>query len=942
MQRTISVLLLLFVTVALCSFDTAAAQTITVGQSRITLYAAPGGVSQVESLRISANSTPLEYHIAAQSGGDWLSIGAYTGRLPETILVSANSASLQSGTYYGTITISAEDNANVAPVMVQVVLYVGSTASSAVTVTPPQLAFDGQAYSTPPAAKYLAIKGVSNNVSFSVSTATSDGYPWLQATPLSGTTPANIAITANPGSLPAGEYNGTVTVTPLQGTSVTLPVSFLVAGSNVVKSSPSALHFYYQTGKSNPDGQRLDFLAVNSPASVTLKTTTASGGNWLKVTPSTFTTPYSTYVTVSPASLPVGEYEGNIAVMAQGDSTPVFNVPVKLTIGNGALLTVSGSLSPFNYEQGEAAPAGQVLSVGSSSTPVDFQVTTSTSDSHDWLMVGPLSGTTPATLNVGVNTDGLEPGTYSGTITISSSEAVNAAQTVQVTLNVTGEVAVNVSPGSLYFGYQINGSNPPPMQTVSVTSPGSSVSFWVSSSISDCNVGWLQVSQPSATTPADIGVSVNTTFLTNPQICNGALTISGPDVATPTRVPAMLLVSNQPLLNIAPQAIRITAQYGGMATGQTGLSLSTTNNSSIPFTAVASTTNGGTQWLTVSSSSGSAPATLTVGLKTTSLSPGTYSGAIAIYSPGLPTPMSIPVVLTITPIASVAASPNSLRFTQVQGGANPAAQQVDIVTDGNAVAYTASATTTVGSGWLSVTSSGGTTPGKVTVTAKAAAGMAAGTYTGYVVITSAGAKNSPYRIPVTFVLSAPAATISPAPATLSFTYQRGATAKPEGQTIRITASGSAAINLTASASVQTGSNWLSVTPASGTTPADLTASVDPSGLEAGAYTGTITVTPAAGAATPITILVTLEVSAGPTPAVAGIANAASGKTGGVAPGEIVIIGGQRLGPADGVGYHIGESGKLDTRSQRRPCDVRRRCSAASVRLGDTDQRDRAV
>jgi len=53
-----------------------------------------------------------------------------------------------------------------------------------------------------------------------------------------------------------------------------------------------------------------------------------------------------------------------------------------------------------------------------------------------WIVLAPTSGTVPATLVVGVNTAGLAPGSYSGTITVAATGASNTPQTAPVTLAV--------------------------------------------------------------------------------------------------------------------------------------------------------------------------------------------------------------------------------------------------------------------------------------------------------------------------------------------------------------------------------------------------------------------------------------------------------------------------------------------------------------------------
>src|SRR5262249_2677648 len=60
--------------------------------------------------------------------------------------------------------------------------------------------------------------------------------------------------------------------------------------------------------------------------------------------------------------------------------------------------------------------------------------------------------------------------------------------------------------------------------------------------------------------------------------------------------------------------------------------------------------------------------------------------------------------------------------------------------------------------------------------------------------------------------------------------------------------------------VSDNASWLTVSPASGTAPATLTASVDVTGLAAGTYNGTITISAAGATNTPVGVPVTLTVN----------------------------------------------------------------------------------
>jgi uncharacterized protein (TIGR03437 family) len=80
--------------------------------------------------------------------------------------------------------------------------------------------------------------------------------------------------------------------------------------------------------------------------------------------------------------------------------------------------------------------------------------------------------------------------------------------------------------------------------------------------------------------------------------------------------------------------------------------------------------------------------------------------------------------------------------------------------------------------------------------------------------------------------------------------------------------------------------------------------VNPAGLAAGTYSGTITVTAPSAGNSPQILTVALVVSLPGAPAPTNVVNAASQLPGAVAPGEIISIYGSNLGPITGVGPTI--------------------------------------
>ena len=131
-------------------------------------------------------------------------------------------------------------------------------------------------------------------------------------------------------------------------------------------------------------------------------------------------------------------------------------------------------------------------------------------------------------------------------------------------------------------------------------------------------------------------------------------------------------------------------------------------------------------------------------------------------------------------------------------------------------------------------------------------GLAVGTYTGSVVVTSSSASNSPKTIPVTLTISPPALTVSPN--SLVFTYIQGGTI-PTPQMLSVGSTG-AALSFTVNTS---GGTWLTAT-GSGNTPGSVSVSVNTTSLSGGTYSGSAVVSSPTASNTPQTIPVTLTVS----------------------------------------------------------------------------------
>jgi uncharacterized protein (TIGR03437 family) len=138
-------------------------------------------------------------------------------------------------------------------------------------------------------------------------------------------------------------------------------------------------------------------------------------------------------------------------------------VPLVLTITGGnspaLMLTVSPPSLSFMAVANGSAPPPQMAMVGLSSGTIGFSATVT--QGANWLAVSPAASTTPATLMVSVNSTGLNPGPYNGTIQIAAPGSANSPQYLGVTLTVaapTPAIGSIMSAASLETGAVAPGS----------------------------------------------------------------------------------------------------------------------------------------------------------------------------------------------------------------------------------------------------------------------------------------------------------------------------------------------------------------------------------------------------------------------------------------------------------------------------------------------------
>jgi Viral BACON domain len=549
-------------------------------------------------------------------------------------------------------------------------------------------------------------------------------------------------------------------------------------------------------------------------------------------------------------------YNGTIHVQANGNSATDTIVPVALVIGNtgGGLLVASpSSVSFVQSAPGAGLSQTITLSVNGSQVPA-FSTNFAASLGGVVFVNTSVNTLSNGTVTLTVNNAATTAGTYTGNLTIYTQNY--GAIGVPVTLTIGGASSgLAANPNPVSFNVQTGGTAP--SQNVNITANGAPVSI-SSVSATSTPTGWLLPSNPFTTGVVNVGV--NAALLTSGGTYTGTVTVNTTQGTLTFQV--NLTVGGIPTLQVNPTTVNFAYQAGTTVPLAQTITV-TSNGNPVSFTITPQIFTGNSQWLVVSPSGTSAvtPSTITVNVSPGTLAAGlTYTGNIQLNTFGGSTnpTINIPVNLLVSNNPILNASPASLSFT-AQVGSNPLPQTLTLGSSSTSLSYsvTSSVVTPAAGNWLQIPSQFGATPGTVNVTVNTQ-GLAVGTYTGNINVSSPTAGNGSSTVPVTLTITAGSA-LQLNTNSLNFAYQIGQL-QPLNQAVAVSTT-SGQLGFTVSSQVNSGlTGWLlPVQTISGTAPGNFIAGVNTSGLAAGTYTGTFTVTPS-GSTVPQTVQVTLVVS----------------------------------------------------------------------------------
>ncbi len=512
-----------------------------------------------------------------------------------------------------------------------------------------------------------------------------------------------------------------------------------------ISRSPANMKFTAVEGGSDPASQTLQ---IGNGGGGTLGWTVSDDAEWLSLSPTGgSSTGESDNVTLSvnTSGLEAGTYAATITIAATAASNSPQTTAVTLTVAEpDPEISRSPANMTFTGVGGGSNPASQTLQIGNGGGGT---LAWTASDDAEWLSLSPASGSSAGEMDnvtVSVNTSGLAVDTYTAAITITAAAAGNTPQKTFVTLELAEAIdtitIVGEGPGDGTVA-----SSPPRISCVITAgvASGSFVSSFPRGTAVALTVagsrGWRDI--------------VVRDLAGGSTVCPGALCTPSYTLDQ-SRSFAVSFNDQGPVIAVTPTELDFVAAEGSTAPADRTLQISNGGGGTLQWTV-----SDDAEWLSLSPASGSSAGeadSVTVSVNTSGLAADMYTAAITIAAAAASnTPQTTAVTLTVTqPDPKISLSAESMTFTSVEGGNNPATQTLKI---GNGGGGTLDWTVSGDAQWLSLAPPSGSSTGEtddVTVGVNTA-GLSAGTYTATATVAATGATNAPQAATVTFGLLAP-------------------------------------------------------------------------------------------------------------------------------------------------------------------------------------------
>jgi hypothetical protein len=239
----------------------------------------------------------------------------------------------------------------------------------------------------------------------------------------------------------------------------------------------------------------------------------------------------------------------------------------------------------------------------------------------------------------------------SSTVTLSALPAVwhtgttypDGALSMYLSAGASSGPLLVTTPSTLSFS-AVAGATNPTAAALGIANGGTGTLSFASAT----SAPWLAISPASGTAPTTANVTVSIAGLAAGTY-TGQVTISSSGASASIPV-TLTLMRPSPALSVTPALLSFSATAGAAKPASSRLAVSSTNGGALPFTVTSNQ-----PWLTISASSGTAPASEQITASATGLSTGTYLGQLMITPGGLGAVAAVPVPVTFTVNSPVSA-----------------------------------------------------------------------------------------------------------------------------------------------------------------------------------------------------------------------------------------------------------------------------------------------
>jgi len=420
--------------------------------------------------------------------------------------------------------------------------------------------------------------------------------------------------------------------------------------------------------------------------------------------------------------------------------------------GAPPLLQVSPSALSFSATGGNAPPPQSLSIVSTNGTAAGYAITvdsgTAGSPAPSWLTVNPVTGTSPARVVVTANPAQLTGQSYKATIHVTvPKNTAQASIDIPVTFALaTGSLLLQPLPQSLAFGANVQTPGIQ-QQTIVLNNGGGAGSLNFTATIVGQSTWITGVTPASGSTapnaPVFVSLQINSQGL-NVGAYHDILRVLAP--SSSVDIPVSLFVASQgPVLALNVTGLRFQMRQGSGSIRPQNVPVLNLGGATVNWTA---SLLSGSNWLSVTTPTGTAtpgqPGTLTlVPSSIVATLPAGPQYALVQVSDGnsLNSPQYLAAVLDNQPVASPPLpdpSPAGLFFNS-----SSSSKQVLVYTSTTtSIGFQASASTTDGAPWLSVSPSSGiastSSPGQLSVSVNSSGLTLGGIYSGSVNIGMSG------------------------------------------------------------------------------------------------------------------------------------------------------------------------------------------------------------